>query len=143
MDLARLAIVDVTSEEELYPVDHVFDGRNGPGGSCWMASRVGPQSIVLRFHEPLSARVSMVIESEERSDTCTQEIRVAGWCVDASRPFEGETRVFEYAPYGKSFHRGEWRLSEQSISHLCVRVTPLPSWRRASLTSIVLRSEPS
>src|SRR5688572_19168808 len=33
LDVAGLASVEVTSEEELYPVDHLFDGRNGAGGS--------------------------------------------------------------------------------------------------------------
>jgi hypothetical protein len=139
LDVARLAVVDVTSEQELHPVDHLFDGRDGAGGSCWVASAVGPQSIVLRFHHPLVALGEVVVESEERGESCAQQVRIAGWCADSVRSFEAPALDLEYAPYKTSFHRSEWRFREHGVSHLCIRIIPVPVRRRATLTAVVLR----
>lgn len=139
IDVAALASVEVTSEEELYPVDHLFDGRDGPGGSCWTASTSGPQVIVLRFHRPV-ALDTVVIESEERSDTRTRIIELSGWSELTQRPFEHPPRELRYSPYGPSFHRASWELGESDVTHLRLRVIPDGSRDRASLTAIVLRS---
>src|SRR4051794_5925598 len=37
IDVAATATVLVTSESPDHPIDHAFDGRRGPGGSCWIA----------------------------------------------------------------------------------------------------------
>jgi hypothetical protein len=139
LDVATIAAVGVTSEQELYPIDHLFDGRDGAGGSCWIASALGPQSIVIRFHRPLIALGAVVVESEERGDTCVQQVHIAGWCAESVRSFEAPAHELEYAPYGKSFHRSEWRFREHGVSHLCVRVTPVPHRRYATLTAVFLR----
>lgn len=139
VDVATLASVEVTSEEELYPVDHLFDGRDGPGGSCWMASSSGAQVIVLRFERPVSID-TVIVESEERSDTRKQTIELSGWSDLTQRPFEQAARELRYSPYGPSFHRASWELLESNVTHLRLRVVPDDSRNRASLTSIVLRS---
>jgi hypothetical protein len=143
VDVATLASVEVSSEEELYPVDHLFDGRNGPGGSCWMAAAAGAQVIVLRFHRPLARLDTVVVESEERSDTRTQKIELSGWSELTQRPFEHEARELKYSPYGTSFHRATWELLESDVPHLRLRVVPDGSRDRVSLTAIVLRSRKS
>lgn len=139
MDIAALASIEVTSEEELYPVDHIFDGRNGPGGSCWMASTDGPQVIVLRFHRPIAVLTRVAVESEERGGKGTQRIELSGWSEDTQRPFETPPRELEYTPYGPSFHRATWDIMERNVSHIRLRITPGPQRRRASLTAIILR----
>lgn len=139
IDVAALALVEVSSETELYPVDHLFDGRNGPGGSCWVAASSGVQVIVLRFHRPLEILRSVLVESEERSDSRTQTIEIVGWSAQTQGPFERAARRLEYSAYGASFHRVRWDLLERDVTHLRLRIRPERDRSRASLTAIILR----
>lgn len=138
LDVASLASVEVSSEQELYPIDNVFDGRVGQGGSCWVAASYGAQTVNLRFHAPTDIE-SVTIESEELGITCTQQIDVAGWSAHREAGFESPARVLHYSPYGPSFHREVWELAERGVTHLWLRVTPAPLLRLASLTAIILR----
>ncbi|AKV04069.1 hypothetical protein AKJ09_10732 [Labilithrix luteola] len=138
VDLVAVASVDVTSEQELFPIDHVFDGRMGPGGSCWIAETPGPQTIHLRFASA-SDFARLVIESEERSVTCTQRIEVACWSERRHQRAETAPRVLEYAPYGPSFHQVTWELDERAVTDVWIHVTPMPRSHLASLTSVVFR----
>ncbi|MBA2251333.1 MAG: hypothetical protein H0W13_01310, partial [Nitrospirales bacterium] len=52
MSIPDVASVLVSSEEPSYPIDHVFDDRNGPGGTRWVAGEVGEQTIILAFDHP-------------------------------------------------------------------------------------------
>lgn len=138
IDVAAVATVAVTSEQELYPVDHLFDGRSGIGGSCWVAATRGPQTIVLRFHAPTDIR-SVVVDSEERSVTCTQQLDMAGWSDHRQAPFDAPPRILHYSPYGPSFHRETWDIAERGVTHVWFRVTPALPDRLATLTAIILR----
>jgi hypothetical protein len=137
LDIAGRASVEVTSENELYPIDHVFDGRSGPGGSCWVAGTPGPQTILLRFHAPTNIE-NLTIESEERL-TCTQEIVVAGWSDDRQSPFGAPPRMLSYTPYGRSFHRETWNIVERGVTYVSFSVVPSPVVRFATLTAILFR----
>ncbi len=137
LDIAERASVEVTSEHELYPIDHVFDGRGGPGGSCWVAGTPGAQTVVLRFQVPTDIE-TLTIESEERV-TCAQQIDVEGWSDARQRPFEAPPRLLHYAPYGLSFHRETWEIAEQGVTHVSLRVLPAPLFRFATLTTILFR----
>ena len=134
------ASVEVTSERELYPVDHLFDGRSGAGGSCWVAKKAGAQTIHLRFERAIDFE-RLIIESEERGSTCSQQIDVSltGTRQNGSEPYEAPPRVFRFAPYGPTFHREVWALSAHGLTEVRIRVTPDPPSRFASLTSILFR----
>ncbi len=138
IDVAAAATVAVTSEQELYPVDHLFDGRSGIGGSCWVAKTPGPQTIILRFHVPIAV-TSVIVESEERSVTCTQQLHMAGWSEHRQAPFDAPPRLLRYSPYGPSFHRETWDVADPGVSHVWFRVTPGEPDRLATLTAIILR----
>jgi hypothetical protein len=144
VDVAGVASVEVTSEQELYPIDHLFDGLIGPGGSCWVASSAGPQLVTLRFHAPRHIG-DVVVESEERWESRTQRIDVAAYrappAPGTAPAVEGASQLFEYAPYRESFHRATWTIAAEGITELHVRVTPVPADRRASLTAIILREK--
>ncbi len=141
VDVAAEASVAATSEQELYPVDHLFDGRSGPGGSCWVASSPGPQVIVLRFRAPRSIQ-TVLVESEERSESRVQRIEIVAFREregTLETVFEGAPQTFQYAPYQASFHRATWTIAATDVTELHVRVFPVPADRRASLTSIIPR----
>lgn len=144
VDVAEVASVEVTSEQELYPIDHVFDGGVGPGGSCWVARSAGTQLVILRFHSPRYVG-DVVIESEERQESRTQRIDVAAYRAPPApgvvAAVQGASRLFEYAPYRESFHRATWTIAAEGITELHIRVAPVPADRRASLTAIILRGK--
>lgn len=138
LDVAALASVEVSSENELYPIDNAFDGRNGAGGSCWVAGKPGAQVVHLRFRAPTEIR-SVIVESEECELTSSQQIEISGWIDDRWGPFASPPRVLQYSPYGASFHRETWDISEASVTEILLHVTPAPIARLASLTAIILR----
>lgn len=138
LDVAALASVEVSSENELYPIDNTFDGRNGAGGSCWVAGKPGVQVVHLRFRAPTEIH-TVIVESEEHNLTSSQQIELSGWIDDRWGPFASPPRVLRYSPYGASFHRETWVISEPSVTEILLHVTPAPAARLASLTAIILR----
>lgn len=138
VDLAATATVTVTSEQALYPIDNVFDAQSGPGGSCWVAEALGPQTISIEFH--VAQRVSeIVVESEERAETCSQHLDVTVDAEGGAPATVEPPRLFRFSPYGPTFHRASWLVSAPRITRVHVRIVPAPADRRASLTSIIVK----
>jgi hypothetical protein len=82
LDLDRLAVVEVTSEDKDYPVESALVAGETPG---WRASDSGTQTIRLIFDQPQRlARIALVFEESETSRT--QEF-VLRWSGDAGRSF--------------------------------------------------------
>jgi hypothetical protein len=69
LDLARIASVEVTSEDEFYPIESALLTEAGTG---WRASRPGEQVIRLLFDEP--QRIKLIkLEFVESEKARTQE----------------------------------------------------------------------
>jgi len=49
LDVANLAIVEITSEDQAYPIEYALQLRDGKG---WRAAEPGPQVIRLLFDRP-------------------------------------------------------------------------------------------
>jgi len=63
LDLERAAVVEVTSEDEHYPVESAFGSADAPG---WRAAAAGHQTIRLIFDHPQRLNcVSLVFEEDE------------------------------------------------------------------------------
>src|ERR1700735_262264 len=52
-DLGRIARVDITSEDELFPIEQALGKKETAG---WRAAGTGPQLIRLHFDEPLNIK---------------------------------------------------------------------------------------
>lgn len=76
IDIAALAVVQVTSEAPDHPVDHAFDGDGGPGGSRWMAGEPGEQTLILAFDAPQAIR-RVALDVEEPVVARSQELQLA------------------------------------------------------------------
>src|SRR5215470_7549317 len=76
LHIPTLATVFVTSESPENPVDHLFDGRDGPGGTRWVASMEGEQTLILLFDAPQTIR-EVALEAEEPSVSRTQVTTLA------------------------------------------------------------------
>jgi hypothetical protein len=83
LDIEAAALVEVTSEDNDYPVESVFASGDARG---WHASGPGTQTIRLLFNQPQRIRgISLVFEENEIART--QEF-VLRWSADGERPFK-------------------------------------------------------
>jgi hypothetical protein len=138
-DIAALATVLVSSELPEHPVDHLFDGRDGPGGSRWIAAEDGDQSVVLAFDTPQSVR-EVGLETEEPAASRTHVLTL-DLSRDGGQSYQEILRQeFTFSP-GTTFERERWRVPAEGVTHLRVTVRPdkggAPA--RATLTSLVVR----
>ena len=82
LDLDRTASVEVTSEEDGYPIEFALLGNEKHG---WRAANAGTQTIRLIFDEPQELRrIQLVFEDSE--NTRTQEF-VLRWSADIGNSF--------------------------------------------------------
>jgi hypothetical protein len=82
LDLERIASVEMTSEDETFPIEAALVGR-GQGG--WRAAEPGIETIRLIFDEPQKLRrVSIVFEETETKRTQEFTLR---WSPDWGRSF--------------------------------------------------------
>lgn len=140
MDISALATVLVTSESSDHPVDHLFDGRNGPGGTRWVASVDGEQTLILAFDAPQTIR-EVGLETEESYASRTQVLTLS-LSPDGGRTYREIVRQeFNFSPPGTTFEREVWSVPAARVTHLRVAIKPdkggAPS--RATLTSLIIR----
>ena len=84
LDLERAAVVEVTSEDEHFPVESAF--RSGEDAQGWRAAAPGHQTIRLFFDDPQRLKcVSLVFEEEAIGRT--QEF-VLQWSSDGGSTFK-------------------------------------------------------
>jgi hypothetical protein len=139
LDVAELATVTASSEQPVFPIANVLDNQRGPGGSCWIASEPGEQTVLLAFRTPQVVR-SVSIECEEHGSTRTQDVRL-GFSRDGGKVYdELPSREFRFSPYGATFERESWSIGADGITHLRLRITPERTQKdaRACLTTLIL-----
>ena len=58
IDIAGCATIAYSSEDPAHPVEHMLDGRNGPGATRWVSARPDTvEHIVIEFDRVLSRSV--------------------------------------------------------------------------------------
>jgi hypothetical protein len=137
--IAEVAIVQVSSEEALHPIDNVFDGSRGPGGSRWVAGGAGEQVVTLAFDHPQAIR-RIGVEVEEVAVSRAQELSVS-ISLDGGRTYREVVRQeFNFSPPGTSFERESWSVAADAVTHLRLAIKPDKGGRsgRATLTSLSL-----
>jgi hypothetical protein len=139
-DIPALATIFVTSEAPGHPVDHIFDERNGPGGSRWIAAADGEQTLILAFDAPQAIR-EITLETEELKASRTQVLSIS-LSEDGGETYRERLRQeFTFSPPGTTFEREEWSVPAERVTHLRVVIRPdkgnAPG--RATLTSLMIR----
>jgi hypothetical protein len=82
LDLERIASVEMTSEDEAFPIEGALSGRDQRG---WRAAEPGVQTIRVLFDEPQKLRrVSIMFEENETKRTQEFTLR---WSSDRGRSF--------------------------------------------------------
>lgn len=124
IDIAGCATVAYSSENPEHPVEHLFDGRSGPGATRWISARADTiEHIVLEFDQPQTIS-RLVYEVEETERERTQEVRVEV-SEDGGRTFR-QILVQEYtfSPRGATYQREEQRFGHLQASHLRLTIVP-------------------
>ena len=137
--VAKVATVQVSSEQASHPIDNVFDNRRGPGGSRWIADGAGEQTLILVFDSPQAIR-TVSLEVEEPSVSRTQELTVSV-SSDGGRTYRELVRQeFTFSPPSTSFEREVWSVTAEGVTHLRIDIKPDKGGRvgQATLTSLSL-----
>jgi hypothetical protein len=140
MYIPELATVLVTSEAAEHPVDCLFDGHNGPGGTRWVAAVDGEQELILAFDTPQTIQ-EVGLETEEFQASRTQVLTLA-LSQNGGRTYREILRQeFNFSPPGTTFERERWIVPATMVSHLRVTIRPDKGDKpgRASLTSLTIR----
>jgi hypothetical protein len=136
LDLDRLALVEVTSEDKDYPVESALVAGEMRG---WHAADSGTQTIRLIFDRPQRlTRISLVFEEIET--TRTQEF-VLRWSQDGGRSFREIVRQqWNFNPPNSIREVGEYRVELSDVTVLELVIVPDISRgsARASLKSLRL-----
>jgi hypothetical protein len=140
ISVADTATVLVSSEAHEYPVDNLFDGRGGPGGTRWVASMPGDQTIIVAFGEPHTLQ-RVTFEIEERHHSRTQEMAVAV-SQDGGKTYRETVRQeYTFSPPGTTFEREQWVMQAANVTHLRVWIRPDKGGNPAYVTMTSLRLE--
>jgi hypothetical protein len=134
LDLERAAAVEVTSEEENFPVESALLSGDTRG---WRAAIPGTQTIRLLFDQPQKLRrISLVLEEHET--TRTQEF-VLRWSSDGGRSFREIVRQqWNFSPPQtvRELHAYEVELSDITVLELIITPDISRGMARASLKSL-------
>jgi hypothetical protein len=139
VDIVSCATIAYSSENPAHPVEHLLDGRSGPGATRWISARSDViEQIVVEFDQPQTIS-RLVYEVEEAARERTQEVRVEV-SEDGGRTYR-QLLVQEYtfSPGGATYQREEQRLNLHQVSHLRLTIVPNKNGSgSATLTSLRL-----
>ena len=117
-ELERIARVEISSEDELFPIEHAL-GRKGTTG--WRAAGTGPQVIRLHFDEPLNIK-RLHLHFVERAAERSQEFAVyAGSGTDVK---EVVRQQWAFSPHGSTDEIEDYTVSLSGITTLEIRIDP-------------------
>jgi hypothetical protein len=139
LDVVADATIAYSSEQPEHPVDRLFDGQNGRGGTYWESVRENTLETLLIEFDQLQNLSRLVYEAEERLLERTQEVCVEASCDGGSSFRSLLVQEFVFSPLGATFQREDLRLSVASASHLRLTIVPNKNGAgRARLTSLRL-----
>ena len=136
LDVDRKAFVEVTSEENGYPIESALLGAENRG---WRAANPGTQTIRLIFDEPQKLR-RIVLVFEDSENTRTQEF-VLRWSPDAGLSFREVVRQqWNFSSPGTTREIEDYAVELSDVTVLELIIVPDQSGgaTRASLASLRL-----
>ena len=139
LNIDAIATALVTSETPDHPIEHAFDDSRGPGGTFWLASADGEQTVTLAFDAPQALR-GVHLEIEEQQVSRTQELQLA-ISQDGGKTYREILRQeYNFSPPGTVFEREDWTVGADGVTHLRLWIKPDKSGHpcRASITSFAV-----
>lgn len=136
LDLNRTALVEVTSEEDGYPIESaLLEGKD----HGWRAEKPGPQTIRLIFDQPQKLR-RIWLAFEDTENARTQEF-VLRWSPDAGHSFREIVRQqWNFSPPNSTRETEDYAVELSAVTALELIIEPDKSGgaARASLASLRL-----
>jgi hypothetical protein len=139
IDIAGCATIAYSSEDPAHPVEHMLDGRRGPGATRWMSARPDTtECIVIEFDRPPTIS-RLVYEVEETMRERTQEVRVEV-SEDGGQSYRQVlVQEYNFSPGGATYQREEQRFNLRQVTHLRLSIVPNKSGSgTATLTTLRL-----
>jgi hypothetical protein len=127
LDVEKLAVVEVSSENDAFPVESALLPGKGPG---WRASGPGKQVIRLIFDEP--QRIQWIrLDFEESETERTQEF-VLRWSRDGGQSYQEIVRQqWNFSPEGATSEVENYHLEIPPVAVLELSIDPDISGRNA------------
>jgi hypothetical protein len=120
LDLTSIARVEVTSEDESFPIESALLAETGPG---WRASRSGEQTIRLQFDKPQRIKV-IELQFAEFERVRTQEY-VLRWSGDAGLSYQEIVRQqYNFSPPGTVHEREIYTVDLNDVISLELCIVP-------------------
>jgi hypothetical protein len=117
-DLERIARVEITSEDEAFPIEHALGKTETTG---WRAAGTGPQVIRMHFDEPQAIRriqLHFVEKAAERS----QEFAVYAGVGTELR--EVVRQQWSFSPHGSTEEIEDYTVNLDGVTTLELRIDP-------------------
>ena len=139
IDIAGCATIAYSSEDPAHPVEHMLDGRCGPGATRWISARPDTvEHIVVEFDRP-QAISRLVYEVEEATRERTQEVRVEVSEDDGRSYRQILVQEYNFSPGGATYQQEEQRFNLLQVTHLRFTIVPNKSGSgTATLTALWL-----
>lgn len=117
-DLERIARVEITSEDAMFPIEHAL-GKTLTTG--WRAAGTGPQVIRLHFDEPLTIRrieLHFIDKTAERS----QEFAI--FAGSGTNLHEVVRQQFTFSPTGSTEEIEDYTVSLDGVTVMELKIDP-------------------
>ncbi|WP_348269048.1 hypothetical protein P8936_07715 [Edaphobacter paludis] len=117
-DLERIARVEITSEDAMFPIEHAL-GKTLTTG--WRAAGTGPQVIRLHFDEPLTIRrieLHFIDKAAERS----QEFAI--FAGSGTNLHEVVRQQFTFSPSGSTEEIEDYTVSLDGVTVMELKIDP-------------------
>src|ERR1700719_4960516 len=76
INIAGHATIAYSSEDPAHPVEHMLDGRSGPGATRWMSARPDTtEHIVIEFDRPRSQSIPRLYTTAGARRSCDRPTR--------------------------------------------------------------------
>jgi F5/8 type C domain len=124
IDIAGCATIAYSSEDPAHPVEHMLDGRSGPGATRWVSAHPDVvEHIFIEFDRPQPVS-RLLYEVEETLRERTQEVRV-DVSEDGSQSYRQIlVQEYNFSPRGATYQREEQRFDLRQVTHLGLSSCP-------------------
>jgi hypothetical protein len=119
LDLPRIATVEISSEDDLFPIEHALGASISTG---WRAAVTGPQIIRLRFDSPQEIhriQIHIVERAAERSQEFALFAEIAG-----AGQQELRRQQFTFSPHGTTEELEDIAVTLAHVTSIELRIDP-------------------
>lgn len=117
-DLERIARVEITSEDEAFPIEHALGKTETTG---WRAAGTGPQIVRLHFDEPLTIHRIHLHFIEQSTDRSQEFAIFAG---SGTELREIVRQQFTFSPGGSTEEIEDYTVSLDGVTVMELKIDP-------------------